>query len=213
MKTKIDFNQIAGESLWDTFVRRGMDPEKFGVSKPRKTRKKRATITTKNVTVVRKKKGTVPFLKKASEGNIDASAMIKYLCKNIDKLSNTHSKTTIKLFLLSVVSYLNDGEYSRRNLYDFVKNYDMNDNIRMFTFETYNYEVKFEDWHHVGGAFSYMVGKFFTGTDKSVNNGVDTKNCKVYMTPRPLLKYVESVNAAFKTSGEITLDDTFNTTL
>lgn len=191
--------QFVGESLWDFFIRQGKNPLKFGISKP--VSKKRKVVKPNQVSV---------FKLTDVEVGADMGLFIKSFYKDFENLVSTYKLSTVNTFLLSLISYLNDGKISRRRIYDFVNTFDKEDKIRTMTMELYNYETKFEDWHHVGGAFSHQISSTCTKTESVESNGVDGRMCHIFLAPENLNTYVQDVLGIYITTNVIQLNYTYN---
>lgn len=187
--------QNLNESLWDFFVRMGKDPRKFGIKPEVSKGKKRVAAVRHKVEVERYS------LKHAVVENEDFKSFIIYFYNNFDELIEKYNHTNVNTFLISLISYINDGKISRRKIYEFVNTFDSSDKIRKMTWETYNYNVKLEDWHHIGGCFSQMISNTFEKTDDTETNGIDGKVCSLFICPNNLMNYVDDVYKYYKDNG------------
>ena len=199
-------SSLPGETLADTFRRNGLDPAKFGVKDTPKTK-------------ISPKIKTVTPLNASRAFNLDLDIdidkntidFIDFWYKQFDNLLKDYNQATVDIFLISLVAYINEGVYSRRRLYTFIHNFDNEERIRRMTWNTYNYKVNYEDWHHVGGAFSEKVSTLFKKTNDKENNGVDGRPCSIYKAPKRLLNYVKDVIDIYNSDGVIMLDKSYNT--
>jgi len=194
--------QFVGESLWDFFVRQGKNPLKFGITKPVQVVKKK--------TIAKKAPAVRRAIAITNTVDSDVNVFIKAFYNDFENLLSTYNAATVKIFLMSLISYMNDGKISRRNIYDFVINFDKEDKIRQMTWDSFNYEVKFEDWHHVGGAFSHLISKMCAKSDNTESNGIDGKLCTIFLVPAVLITYVKDVIDIHASDGMIMLDHSYN---
>ena len=189
--------QKPGESLWDLLISQGKDPRKYGIQPSVSKGKKRVASIRNKIQVERYS------LKHAVVENEDFKSFIIYFYNNFDELIEKYNHTNVNTFLISLISYINDGKISRRKIYEFVNTFDSSDKIRKMTWETYNYNVKLEDWHHIGGCFSQMISNTFEKTDDTETNGIDGKVCSLFICPENLMNYVDDVYKFYKDNGYI----------
>ena len=189
--------QKPGESLWDLFISQGKDPRKFGIQPEVSKGKKRVASIRNKIQVERYS------LKHAVVENEDFKSFIIYFYDNFDELIEKYNHTNVNTFLISLISYINDGKVSRRKIYEFVNTFDSCNKIRKMTWETYDYNVKLEDWHHIGGCFSQMISNTFEKTDDTETNGIDGKVCSLFICPENLMNYVDDVYKFYKDNGYI----------
>src|SRR5574344_541804 len=180
---------LPGESLADTFRRNGLDPAKYGVKDTPK--KQKITPKIKTATSLNAPKAFNLDL----DIDIDQNTLdfINFWYKQFDNLLKEYNQATLVIFIVSLVSYINDGNYSRQKLYTFVHNFDTEEKIRKMTWNTYNYKINYEDWHHIGGAFSEIVSNLFKKTNEKEENGINGMMCSIYKAPKRLLNYVKDV--------------------
>ena len=191
--------QKPGESLWDLLISQGKDPRKFGVKSEFSKGKKRVASIRNKIQVERYS------LKHTVVDNSEFKSFIIDFYDNLENLIYKYNHTNVNTFLVSLISYINEGKISRRKIYEFVNTFDSCDKIRKMTWETYNYNVKLEDWHHIGGCFSQLISNTFEKTDDTETNGIDGKVCSLYICPEYLLTNVDEVYKMYKENGEIKL--------
>ena len=196
--------QNSNESLWDFFVRMGKDPKKFGIKPEVSKGKKRVAAVRRKIEVER-----YSLNHTVVEDDMFKSFIQEFYNK-FEYLNKKYNHNSIKTFLVSLISYINDGKISRRRIYEFVNTFDKEDKIRKMTWETYNYNVKLEDWHHIGGCFSQFISSTFERTEDTETNGVDGKVCSLYICPNNLLNYIDDTYKVYKNSGKIELDVNYN---
>lgn len=199
--------QLTGESLYDTFKRNGLNPEKFGI-------KQEVKIITKS-----KDKPKVR-IKRTFDFNITLSDdLLKFtesFYNQFDELLKEHNSSTVKTFLLSYIAYINDDLISRNRIYNFISKFDNDEKIRLMCWNTFkhNPDRKYEDWHHVGGALSYIMSKIFLQTDDVEENKFIEKNGDydgiIYKIPNRLKTYIETVINIYNSDGVLLLDSSYN---
>jgi len=82
----------------------------------------------------------------------------------------------------------------RQKLYTFVHNFDTEEKIRKMTWNTYNYKINYEDWHHIGGAFLEIVSNLFKKTNEKEENGINGMMCSIYKAPKTFIKLCQRCN-------------------
>ena len=189
--------QKPGESLWDLLISQGKDPRKYGIQPSVSKSKKRVASIRNKIQIERYS------LKHIVVENENFKSFIISFYDKFDELIKTYNHTNVNMFLISLISYINDGKISRRKIYEFVNTFDSSDKIRKMTWETYNYNVKLEDWHHIGGCFSQMISNTFEKTDDTETNGIDGKVCSLFICPNNLMNYVEDTYKLYKETGLI----------
>ena len=189
--------QKPGELLWDLLISQGKDPRKYGIQPPVSKSKKRVASIRNKIQIERYS------LKHIVVENENFKSFIISFYDKFDELIKKYNHTNVNMFLISLISYINDGKISRRKIYEFVNTFDSSDKIRKMTWETYNYNVKLEDWHHIGGCFSQMISNTFEKTDDTETNGIDGKVCSLFICPNNLMNYVEDTYKLYKETGLI----------
>jgi len=184
-------HQDPDEYLYNTFIRHGKNPSKFGVNKP------------EGVT------GKMFPLEKIKV-NDRLNNFILYMYDNFENLLSEYNTTTMSIFLISLIGYINNGKISRRKIYEFVNTFDIEDKIRKYTFNIYDYEVNYEDWHHIGGALSHLMTTLCEMTESTENNGVDSKYGFIFKVPNSLIRYINDVLDIFESDGIIMLDNSYS---
>lgn len=141
----------------------------------------------------------------------DTIKFINYFYNHFEELVEEYGVSTVKTFLLSLIGYINDGVISRRRIYEFVNKFDRTDKIRKFTFDTFDYSFKkIDNWHPVGGSFSFMISKLCTDTGETEENGVNGMECAIFQIPTRLFQYVKDVINIYESDNVILLDHNYN---
>lgn len=199
----VSFQQRTGESFDEFLKRIGKKPAGYKpIEKPIKKKTVRNRLVNHNKNIVKK--------------NYDESTIlfIKSFYDQFDDLIEKYNDSTVKIFLLSLIAHLNNNTVSRKRLYDFISEFDTSEKIRQLTWRTFKQseDRKYENWHHVGAAFSYIMSSSFIMTDSDeFNDNVDTRTVEgiIYNAPNSFLKCVTDVMTNFTKNQEIVLDYKF----
>ena len=154
-----------------------------------------------------KKKVLYDFVIDLDETTLD---FIEFFYDNFENLIEIYGTNTVKIYLVSLIAYLNNGIISRKRIYEFVNKFDKSEKIRKLTWGTFTpgENRKYEDWHHVGGALSYIVSKYFNKTEFVEENEETDREIEgnIYEITETLNNYVERVIYNFIDNNTIILD-------